>query len=343
MPKHKAISLDVCGGCAAKMSLSALRETLSTLPQNSDKHLLVGFDTSDDAAVYRLNETQALIHTTDFFPPMVSDPYVFGQIAATNALSDVFAMGGRVQTALNLVAFPESADTGILREVLRGGAEKVMEAGGVLGGGHTIFDPVLKYGLAVTGIVHPERIWRNNTGQAGDQLILTKPLGVSIVTSGFYNGAASEESFRTAVDSMTQLNKMAAEIGQKYRIHACTDVTGFGFLGHLLEMLSNKHTVQIHTAQIPYIKEAYPLAEQGFVTGGGGKNRAFVTKKVGEIPLPAPMQEILFDPQTSGGLLMAAHPEDAPQLLEKLQAHYPHAAIVGTLMDKNDEGAIFFD
>lgn len=234
------------GGCTAKLGAGALNKVLGMLPGGpADENLLVGYDSRDDAAVYRISDEAAVVQTLDFFPPMVEDPYIFGQIAAANALSDVFAMGGQVKTALNIVCFPEDMDLNVLGQIMRGGSEKVIEAGGNLAGGHSIADDSVKYGLSVTGIVHPDRIYSNNSGQPGDSLILTKKLGVGIICTAERIGEASPESMKEAVASMTALNKSASEIARKYRVHACTDVTGFGLLGHLHEMMDGVHSCRI--------------------------------------------------------------------------------------------------
>ena len=254
MERQELFKFAVCGGCAAKLSRGALGDVLGQIPPASDACLLVGFETSDDAAVYRLRDDLALIHTTDFFPPMVENPYLFGKIAAANALSDVYAMGGAVVTALNIVAFPEEENLAILGEILRGGAEKVQEAGGVLCGGHTISDKVPKYGLSVTGIVHPDRILRNNTCQIGDKVILTKPLGVGMITTAYKHGQVSEASYLEAVTSMETLNKYTMEAARPFPVNACTDVTGFGFLGHLNEMVTPVYSIRVEAGKVPHIR-----------------------------------------------------------------------------------------
>ena len=229
------------GGCTAKLGAGVLSRILEKLPRGEqDPNLLVGYDSKDDAAVYRITDDLALVQTVDFFPPMVDDPYTFGQIAAANALSDVYAMGGEVKTALNLVCFPESMDLNVLGEILRGGAEKVAEAGGILAGGHSIADTGVKYGLSVTGLVDPHRLTANDTGRPGDQLILTKALGVGLICTANRVGEAAPEQMEAAIRSMTTLNKTAAEIARKYEVHAATDVTGFSFLGHLHEMMGGR-------------------------------------------------------------------------------------------------------
>ena len=229
------------GGCTAKLGAGILSRVLERLPKGpADENLLIGYDSKDDAAVYRISDDTAIVQTLDFFPPMVDDPYTFGKIAAANALSDIYAMGGEVKTALNIVCFPESMDLNVLGEIMRGGSEKVIEAGGTLVGGHSIADADVKYGLSVMGTVHPDKIYPNNQGRPGDKLILTKKLGVGIVCTANRVKEASDAAMEQAVASMTMLNKSASHICHSYEIHACTDVTGFGFLGHLHEMMDGK-------------------------------------------------------------------------------------------------------
>ena len=250
------------GGCTAKLGAGVLSRILEKLPRGEkDPDLLVGYDSRDDAAVYRITEEIALVQTVDFFPPMVDDPYTFGQIAAANALSDVYAMGGEVKTALNLVCFPESMDLNVLGEILRGGAEKVAEAGGTLAGGHSIADTGVKYGLSVTGLVDPHRLTANDTGRPGDKLLLTKALGVGLICTANRVGEAAPEQMEAAVRSMTTLNKTAAEIARRYEVHAATDVTGFSFLGHLHEMMGEKLSCVIDAHAVPVLPGAWEAAD----------------------------------------------------------------------------------
>ena len=325
------------GGCTAKLGAGVLSRVLGMLPRGPvDENLLIGYDSKDDAAVYKVSDDVAIVQTLDFFPPMVDDPYIFGQIAATNALSDVFAMGGEVKTALNIVCFPEDMDLNILGKILQGGAEKVIEAGGTLAGGHSIADDGVKYGLSVTGVVHPDRIYANNRAEAGDVLVLTKKLGVGIICTANRIGEASEESMAEAVRSMTTLNKAAAEISGNYRVHACTDVTGFSFLGHLHEMLDGNHSCQVFAEQVPVMQNALEYADEFYLTAAAQKNRNHVEQYVQFENIPFAMEEVLFDPQTSGGLLLAVHPEDAEaMLLEMKKAGLP-AAIVGEITEKDE-------
>ncbi len=325
------------GGCTAKLGAGVLSRILEKLPKAPyDKNLLVGYDSRDDAAVYKISEDIAFVQTLDFFPPMVDDPYTFGKIAAANALSDIYAMGGQVKTALNIVCFPENMDMNILGEIMRGGSEKVTEAGGILAGGHSIADSDVKYGLSVTGIVQPSKIYKNNGGQSGDVLVLTKKLGVGIVCTANRVGEASEEAMAEAIESMTTLNKYAAEICRKYNVHACTDVTGFGLLGHLHEMLDNRLSCYVYAHNIPYISEARAHADEFLLTAAGQRNRNFVGDNVYFENTSFAMEEILFDPQTSGGLLIALPENEAEKMVKEMIDKNMPARIIGRLTDKKD-------
>ncbi len=320
------------GGCTAKLGAGVLSRILERIPKGKpDPALLIGYDSKDDAAVYRLSDELAFVQTLDFFPPMVDDPYLFGQIAAANALSDIYAMGGQVKTALNIVCFPEDMDLNILGRILQGGADKVQEAGGVLAGGHSIADTGIKYGLSVTGVVHPEKIYANNTPQPGDKLILTKPLGVGILCTANRVGEASQEAMGQAIASMTTLNKSAAECCGHYPIHACTDVTGFSFLGHLHEMLDEKYTCTIYGQEVPVFPEALACADEFLLTAAAQRNRNYLSPFVAFVNIPFAMEEVLFDPQTSGGLLIALPEAEAENLLTDLLAAGAPAAIVGEI------------
>lgn len=325
------------GGCTAKLGPGALGRVLEKLPKTYDPNLLIGYDSSDDAAVYRLTDDLAIVQTLDFFPPMVEDPYTFGQIAAANALSDIYAMGGDVKTALNIVCFPEAMDLNILGQILQGGSEKVREAGGVLAGGHSIADQDVKYGLSVTGTIHPDRVFANNGCQEGDVLLLTKPLGVGIVCTASRVGEASESAMNLAVKSMTTLNKYASEIVRKYRTHGCTDVTGFGFLVHLCEMLGGKFSAQIDSASIPYIPECPEYVEEFYLTAAGQRNRNHVQDQVQFENCSFAVEEILYDAQTSGGLLVSMAAEDGEKALEELKALGLPCAIVGKIVKKGEK------
>ncbi len=325
------------GGCTAKLGPGALSYVLEKLPRPNDPNLLIGFQSSDDAAVYRLADDLAVVMTLDFFPPMVEDPYTFGQIAAANALSDIYAMGADVKTALNIVCFPENWDLNILGRILEGGLDKVTEAGGVLAGGHSIRDTEVKYGLSVTGTIHPDRIYANCGGNPGDVLILTKPLGVGIVCAADRAGKASGKALSEAVRSMTALNKGASLIMRKYRVNACTDITGFGFLGHLKEMLRDGCGAQVDTLTIPFIREAAVYAREFLITAAAERNREYLQKYTEFIDVPFSMQELLFDPQTSGGLLIAADPADANALLSEIETLGLPSGIVGSITKSGEK------
>lgn len=322
------------GGCTAKLGPGMLNRVLECLPKGEkDENLLIGFDSHDDAAVYKVNDEQAIVQTLDFFPPMVDDPYIFGQIAATNALSDIYAMGGRVLTALNIVCFPEKMDLNILGQIMMGGAEKVQEAGGSLAGGHSIVDESVKYGLSVTGIIHPDKILANNGCREGDVLILTKKLGVGLICTANRVQEASAQDMEEAIASMTTLNKYAAEILHSHTVHACTDVTGFGFLGHLHEMLDGRWSAVIESGEIPFMEGAYHAAEEFYLTAAAQRNRNHVQAYVSFEKIPFAMEEILFDPQTSGGLLAAVDAGEAEQIVKELQAIGLPAKIVGRVTE----------
>ena len=325
------------GGCTAKLGAGVLSRILERLPRGpEDPNLLIGYDSRDDAAVYQIGEDLAFVQTLDFFPPMVEDPYLFGQIAAANALSDIYAMGGEVKTALNIVCFPEKMDLNVLGRILQGGSEKVIEAGGVLAGGHSIADDVVKYGLSVTGLVHPSRMYPNNQGRPGDALILTKPLGVGIICTASRVHQASPEALDAAIASMTTLNKTASELCRDYPVHACTDVTGFGFLGHLHEMMDGNLSCRIYADQVPVFSQALDYADEFLLTAAGQRNRNHVGEYVKFEGVSFAMEEVLFDPQTSGGLLIALPKEDASQLETALQNAGLSAAIVGEILEKTE-------
>lgn len=325
------------GGCTAKLGAQAMNRVLSKLPKgNHDDNLLIGYDSRDDAAVYRLTDDLAAVSTLDFFPPMLDDPYTFGQIAAANALSDVYAMGGEVKTALNIVCFPEAMSLNVLGEILRGGAEKVQEAGGVLAGGHSIADDSVKYGLSVMGIVDPKRMFPNNGGEPGNKLILTKKLGVGIICTANRIGAASPEAMQQAVDSMLTLNRKASEIFQKFPVRACTDVTGFALLGHLHEMMDDRLSCVIYTKDIPVIVEALAYADEFYLTAAAQKNRNFIGGAVRFEDVPFAWEEVLFDPQTSGGLLAAVDTGSAEAALKELQDAGLPAKIIGEICERGE-------
>lgn len=291
--------------------------------------MIVGTETSDDAGVFRLRSDLAIVNTVDFFTPIVDDPYLFGQIAAANALSDIYAMGAEPRTALNIVCFPKGKmDIQVLGEVLKGGAEKVREAGAVVIGGHSIIDEEIKYGMAVTGVIHPDKVVRNVGVQEGDALVLTKPLGTGIITTALKKGKASKESIQAAVASMVALNNTASKIMRNYPVHACSDVTGFGLLGHALEMASGSSvTLILESSKLPLLHRAPRLAEKGYLTGGCKRNREYLQDKITiDKSIREGLVEVAFDPQTSGGLLIALAQRHASKLVDELQANGVKAA-----------------
>jgi selenide,water dikinase len=298
-------------------------QVLHGLPKFDNADMLVGTETSDDAGVYRLRPDLAIVNTVDFFTPIVDDPYIFGQIAAANSLSDIYAMGGEPKTAMNIVCFPKGKmDIAILGEILRGGADKVKESGAVIIGGHSIIDEEIKYGMAVTGVIHPDKIFRNVGVQEGDALILTKPLGTGIISTALKKGKASKESVDQAVESMTTLNAAAAKVARKFSVHACSDVTGFGILGHALGMASGSSvTLVIESAKLPLLHRAARLAEKGYITGGCKRNREYLQDKITiDESIREGLVEVAMDPQTSGGLLIAVGKRQAAKLVEDLRA-----------------------
>jgi selenide,water dikinase len=295
--------------------------------------LLVGLEEPDDAAVWRLDDERAIVSTVDFFPPVVDDPYAFGAIAAANALSDVYAMGGEPLFAINMAAFPEDLDHAILREILRGGAEKVREAGALVVGGHTITDKEPKYGLAVTGMVHPDRVLTKGGAQVGDVLILTKPLGAGVLTTGGKRGVTTRVEMDTAIASMSRLNKVAAHLAVAHGVHAMTDITGYGLMGHAHQMaVLGKVSFHIRYEALEWLPGARRLARENVFPGGMGRNRVFYNEWVSLYPLLKPFeQSLLFDPQTSGGLLMAASADTAEALHAALRSAGEPAVMIGTV------------
>ncbi|MEI8347026.1 MAG: selenide, water dikinase SelD [Pseudomonadota bacterium] len=326
------------GGCSAKISPQQLEELVKNLPFVKDPNLLVGAETHDDAAVWKINEETAIIQTTDFFPPLCSHPYDFGQIAATNALSDVYAMGGEAILALNLVMFPSAKmPLEILQEILRGGADKLKEANVVMAGGHTIDDDIPKYGLAVTGIVHPQKVITNAAARPGDQLILTKPLGTGVMIAGkkIQEIKECDICYQDALKSMKLLNRVGAELMQKFHIRCATDITGFGLLGHALRMAQASDVCfKISSDALPLFNNAYQLVEKGCIPGGAFRNLKFVEKMTkGLSAIDYNLKMLMLDPQTSGGLLICTPPEKAVKLLDELRKNgYPLAQKIGEVI-----------
>ena len=330
--KIKLTKLANCAGCGAKVGAGVLAKLLDGLKVRTDPNLLVGFDKSDDASVYKVSDDLALVQTVDFFPPIADDPYTFGAIAATNALSDVYAMGGEPKLALNIMAVPASLPKEAVHQILHGGYDKAYEAGAIITGGHSILDDEPKYGLAVTGFVHPDKVLTNSGAKDGDVLLLTKPLGIGILTTAAKADLVSEDTMAYAVRLMTTLNKSARDAMVKYRVHACTDVTGFALLGHACEMAQGSD-VEIHLSvgDIDLIPEALDFACTGILPEGMYRNRSFAEAYVDAGDTELAKQDMLYDPQTSGGLLIAVHPDDADALFEELRSSVPSAQRIGTV------------
>jgi selenide,water dikinase len=328
------------GGCSAKLPAAELKKALDGLPKITHENLLVDIETHDDGGVYKINDDYALIQTTDFFPPVCSDPYDFGQISAANALSDVYAMGGQVITAMNLVEFPADQPLEALKEILHGGQDKVAEAGGVIMGGHTITDDIPKYGLAVTGWVHPDKIVTNAAAKAGDVLILTKPIGTGVIVSAWKNALIPEPIFRTAIDSMKQLNKDAAVIMDEYGVKCATDVTGFGLIGHALKMAEGSGvSISLDAKNVPLFDKVMELIDMGVIPGASFRNKEFAEEFCEFAKgIDYNHKMMLFDAQTSGGLLMCVSREKADEIVQKLkQAGYPTSSVVGDVLEPKDK------
>ena len=299
-----------------------LDSVLGKLARQQDANVLVGFDTADDAGVYQLTPELALVQTVDFFTPIVDDPYIFGQIAATNALSDVYAMGGRPISSLAMVCFPDKADVAILEQILAGGLSKMMEAGCTVIGGHSIRDPEIKFGYSVTGTIDPRRIFANSAAQAGDALVFTKGIGTGVISTAIKRQQAEPAWIEAATRSMTTLNKTASEIAQRYNVHGMTDVTGFGLIGHAREMALGSHvSLRIHAVQVPLLDGALECVAQNFVPGGLLSNRDFAECLVTYADhVPTNLRTLLYDPQTAGGLLISLPSSEADQLVAELHA-----------------------
>ncbi len=328
----KLTKLASCAGCGAKVGAGVLAQLLDGLPVHTDPNLLVGFDKSDDAAVYRLSDDLALVQTVDFFPPIADDPYLFGQIAAANALSDIYAMGGEPKLALNLLCVPKNMPDHAVQDILRGGYDKVYEAGAVIAGGHSILDEEPKYGLCVTGFVHPNQVLTNAGAQPDDVLLLTKPLGAGILTTAAKADLCPEGVLANVFARMAVLNKAARDAMVRFRVHACTDITGFGLLGHALELAQGGDVrLQIDTAAVDIPTEALEFARMGLLPEGMYRNRRYAEPFVDAGETVLEVQDALYDPQTSGGLLIAVHPEDADALFAALQKTVPSAQRVGTV------------
>ena len=311
--------LEVCGGCNAKIAAGNLDSLLKDINPYKRDDVIVGFDGKDDAAVINIDDKTAIIQTLDFFPAMVDDPYLFGQIAAANSLSDIYAMGGEVVSALNIAMFPLEEDFDILREILRGGNDKVSEAKASLVGGHSIHDKLTKYGLSVTGRIEIEKLWQNNTPKDKDVILMTKKLGTGLITGSYSQGLVSDEDFKACTDQMKYLNKYARDVFVKYDIHAATDITGFGLLGHLSEMAGDDFSIIVDSKKVPILNPALDLARDFLFTSGGQNNRNYLANVVEFYKDDYALAEVLYDPQTSGGLLVAVDRETADKIKEEFK------------------------
>lgn len=314
---------------------------MSKLPKlRKDENLLVGLDTSDDAAVYKVSDDVAIIQTLDFFTPVVDDPYLFGQIAAANALSDIYAMGGTAKVAMNIVAFPNCLPPSVLGDIMKGGADKVAESGALLIGGHSIQNDVPLYGLSVTGFVHPEKIQKNYGAKEGDILIITKQVGTGVVSTAAKVDMASKEACEEAIKVMTTLNRLPKEIMDNYPVHACTDVTGFGLLGHGIEMAEpSEVSFELYADEIPYVTESMSLAETGMIPEGAYKNKKYFDSKVDLSGVKEVYGDLLFDPQTSGGLLYAVEAKYGEEIIKALKGSSlaTEVAVIGKVVPKKEK------
>ncbi|WP_058270627.1 selenide, water dikinase SelD [Olsenella massiliensis] len=338
MDDVRLTKLAECAGCGAKVGAGQLARLLEGLDVRHDPRLLVGFDKSDDAAVYQVSEDVAIVATTDFFPPIADDPYTYGAIAATNALSDVYAMGGEPKVALNILTVPQDMPKEVVHQILRGGYEKVYEAGAVIAGGHSIYDSEPKYGLAVTGIVDPRRLLTNAGARPGDLLVLTKALGVGVITTVAKAGLASPEDVERAERSMLTLNRYARDVMVRHDIHAATDVTGFGLMGHLLEMAQGADLdVTLDVCAVPLMPGVRDWARLGLLPAGMYRNRRYAQDQVQAEGLPLDLTDVLFSPETSGGLLLAVAPADASALVGELErdGRVPCARVIGRMEERS--------
>lgn len=316
------------GGCASKLSPKILDQVLPRIPRVADANIIVGFDTADDAGVYRISPSLAIVQTVDFFTPVVDDPFTFGAIAAANALSDVYAMGGRPLTALSILAWPASGDIETLEQILKGGAEKIHEAGCVILGGHSVNDPEIKFGYAITGTVHPDRVKTNTGARPGDVLIFTKKIGTGVISTALKRGIAKDQHVDGAIAQMLTLNRAAAEAIENLDVHGLTDVTGFGLLGHAREMaIGSKVTLEIDSSLVRFLDGALEYAQAGAFSGGLGNNREFVASCVEG---SSRYDDLLYDPQTSGGLLIALAEKEAVEL----ERNFPAAYRIGRVLDR---------
>lgn len=328
-------------GWAAKIGPDILAQVLCHLPKMHDENLIIGLETSDDAAVYKINDELALIQTLDFFTPVVDDPYTFGQIAATNSLSDIYAMGGEPKLALNIVCFPDCLSPEILGKILKGGSDKILEAGAILIGGHSVSDDEPKYGLSVSGFIHPDKVLSNCNAKIGDMLVLTKPIGVGVIITAIKGELLLEDDsiYKEVVSVMTTLNKFGkVAIDKAGGVNSLTDITGFGLLGHALEMAEGSSvSIRIKANSVPIIDGAIEYANMGLIPAGAYKNRKHIGDKVlFENEIPKYLEDLLFDPQTSGGLLISINKNNVDDLLKYLEDSPTKYAIIGEVCEKKD-------
>ncbi len=321
-----------------------MAQVLRQLPKFTDDNLIVGFDTSDDALVYKVRDDLAVVQTVDFFPPIVDDPYTFGQIAAANSLSDIYAMGGDPTLSMNLICFPTCLPMDVMAKILQGGASKVKEAGAIIAGGHTIEDSEPKYGLCVTGFMHPDKVMQNSNCKEGDLLVLTKPLGIGVLTTANKAQLLDQKTYDEMVEAMATLNKYGKDVMMEVGANACTDVTGFGLIGHASEMAKGSGlTVELYSKNIPIIEAAIDFAKMGIIPSGAYNNREFVQSDVSFAPdVPQYMQDLMYDPITSGGLLISLPEQKAQELVEKLKGVTICNAIVGRVTAKQDKAIVVY-
>ena len=331
------------GGCSAKLPAKQLTELLSSIPLLKNENILVDIETHDDAGVYKLNETTALIVTTDFFPPVCSDPYTFGEIAAANSLSDIYAMGGKPLLTLNINMFPsKTIPLDVLRDILAGGQNKVNESGAFTMGGHTIEDNPPKYGLAVVGIVDPNRVITNSGAKVGQKLILTKPIGSGVLSAAQRMKLANEESYQESINQMKILNNFAADVMQKHDVKGATDITGFGLAGHVTKMATASGvTMSINCSSVPLLDQVKELIEEGCIPGAAFRNLEFIENDIKcDDNLSVDLKMAMCDAQTSGGILMAIDSDKADIALVELKKYYPYSAIIGDVLEKQDSATV---
>ncbi len=337
----KLTAMARCAGCGAKLGADALQRLLTDMPAAFDSNLLVGYDKSDDASVYRINDELAVVQTIDFFPPVVDAPYDFGCVAAANALSDVYAMGGKPAYVQNVLVAPKGISENVLSEILRGGRDKAYEAGASVAGGHSIYGAEPIFGMTVTGFVDPRKMLANSGAVPGDKLILTKPLGVGVYLTARKACMLDDDDLQHALVYMKRLNKAAAEAANGFRVHACTDVTGFGLANHAGEMAkASGVTIEIDAQSVPMMPKALELADMGLLPEGAYRNCGFAKQFTLECGLPLALSDMMYDPQTSGGLLFAVHTDDAAQMLERIQENAPEARVIGCVTEKQGHSIV---